>query len=183
MAKAQIKNAQEVTATAEGYATDKNFPVQQGEQPTTGLALAASGPIESGDIVAIESMSMESYQQTLAMLGGLKTMQAGPELTATYLKIEQGEEIRGIYIGVHKISSQYDGENGRTDENGEIETVKVMMVDEDNSGAPKFVIIGDVVVVGTLKTMPVKTAVSIACTGKERGKNGFYKKFSIRPLY
>lgn len=148
----------------------------------TGLQLNNQMHEETG-VVAI-SVDEDTYINSLAILSKVAEMKNGIELTAEYVKMEKGQELRGVYAGQHKIQSTKGNAatNDRIDENGMVNAAK-LLVQTSDGGKPKFVIMADIKVVGTLANTKPGTAVSITCLGMKKGKNGDYRDFSIQQLF
>lgn len=117
-------------------------------------------------------LNKELYKNTLDALKGLEKLDDSMEITSEYLKLEEGEQQRFVYMGMTRLTSQYATE----DPEGKVDAVKLMGSDQ------KIYIAADAVIVSSLSECTPPCPVAITNIGEEKGKNGTYKTFKISLL-
>ncbi len=104
----------------------------------------------------------------------LKDASVGIQINSETFDFEEGEEHRMIFLGMTKMSTNY--ENPNKDADGKIPAARFYTIDG------KFIVVPDAVISGTFAEQKPNTAFLIVCTGQVDGKRGKYKTFAISSL-
>lgn len=128
---------------------------------------------DSGEL----SMKLNLDKKVEEKLKDLEEFEEDYSISPEYIKMKEGEKLRGFFLGIEKINGKYD-EGLPKDANGKVDVGLVLTTEK------KLVLLGGSVITNSLLKLINGTPVSVLCKGeKTSGQGGRkYLDYEIKVL-
>lgn len=148
---------------------DKPQQSDQGGQDVVGIRREET---DYGEVI-VPTIS-EALEQELESLD--TEYQESWELTASYRPLEEGEEVKGFFLGFQDISAKY-GTEGKQNESGALTTAVIVTKDRE------LLLLSSPGLIGTLSEIRKGAAIKVSSEGQvQSGNNRTYNKYNVRLL-